>query len=579
MPGQSGMSSVGGALARCARLGLAAVVMIANGARAQVPAEVTGRLLFTLGGAPAGSESYQLARLPGGAIRLGGEVDLRVPNLHIVQSVDVETDDRLAFRTARVLAVVNDDSTEVVLVREGGFGVQTRTQADSAVTARVATPEGSLLLTNNVIHHIVQFAWLFDGGVDETQEFVAFPQVPVTVAWQESGSVVREGQRLAYRRYYLNIANRLGVYVWLADDGTALKVSVPLQAFEAVSEAHQDWSPLLNLDSRPREESAPALPDVYDAEDVQFASDSVELAGTLTLPRGPGPWPAAVLISGSGAQDRDENTPGPGGLKLGIFRAIADTLTRRGIAVLRYDDRGVGGSEGSLATAGLSDLVADVRAAVRYLRARTEIDAARIALVGHSEGGIIAPIVAAEDPRLGGIALMAGTATPLDSVLVEQVVAAAREAGGDSASLAESRQLVERLSQAVRDGEDLEALDLPPTLESLGRSKWLREHLDHDPLATIRMVRVPVLIVNGGQDVQVTPEHARRLGAALAEAGHRDYEVKVFPGLNHLFAVSRGEGTAEYADPEAEVDKEFLGYLTDWLSVRLNDADRLNRQS
>ena len=557
-------------------LGPSLVIALASAVVAQVPSEVGGRLLFRLGATPAGAEVYHLQRLTGDGFRLSGEVDLQVPSLHIVQNVNVETNDRLAFRRAHVLAVVNGDTTDVVLEREGEFGVQTTTHGDSSVTTRVATPEGSILLTNNVIHHIVQFAWLFDGGVGESREFVAFPRIPVTVELQEAGSVERDGQELAFRRFYLNIANRLGAYVWLASDGTALKVSVPLQAFEAVSEEHQDWASLLTLDAKPSNQ--PTIPP-YDEEEVRFESEGVTLAGTLTLPRGAGPWPAAVLITGSGAQDRNEDTPGPGGLKLGIFRAIADTLTRRGVAVLRYDDRGVGGSGGNLATAGLSDLVADVRAAVHYLRGRPEIDPARIALIGHSEGGIIAPIVAAQDSGLAGIVLMAGTATPLDSVLVEQAVAAAREAGGDSASLAESRELVERVSRAVREGEDIESLDLPPALEQLARSKWLREHVEHDPLATIRQVRVPVLIVNGGQDVQVTPEHARRLAAALSETGHPDFEVKIFPRLNHLFAVSRGEGTAEYADPRARVDGEFLAYLADWLTERLLDGEAVNRRN
>lgn len=547
-------------------LRLCTLMAVASASAAEIPVGIAGRLLFTLGTTPAGSESYRLERLPSGGLRLGGEVDLRVQTVHIVQSVEVETDERLAFRTAHVLAVVNDDTSDVTLVRDGDFGVQTGTQGDSTVTTRIATPEHSVLLTNNVIHHVVQFAWLFDGDVGESREYVAFPRVPVTVELQESDSVARDGQWLAFRRFYLNIANRLGAYVWLANDGAALKVSVPLQAFEAVSEAHQEWAPLLSLAARPSNESATPA---YAEEEVRFESDSLTLAGTLTLPRGDGPWPAAVLITGSGAQDRNEDTPGPGGLKLGIFRAIADTLTRRGVAVLRYDDRGVGGSGGSLATAGLSDLVADVRAAVRYLRGRPEIDSARIALIGHSEGGIIAPMVAARDSTLGGIVLMAGTATPLDSVLMEQAIGAAQEAGGDSVSLAESREMVERLSRAVREGADIDSLELPPALERLARSKWLREHVEHDPLATIRQVRVPVLIVNGGQDVQVAPEHARRLGEALGEAGSPDFEVKIFPRLNHLFSVSKGQGTAEYADPEAVVDREFLGYLADWLAARL----------
>ncbi len=544
------------------------VLISASHASAQVPSKAAGRLLFTLGAMPSGSESYSLERLAGGGYRLSGNVDLQVPSLHIVQDVDVEADERLAFQRARVLAVVNGDKTEYTLVRADGRGVQSAVHGGSTTTEDFETPDRAVLLSNNVIHHIVQFAWLFDGARGESQEFVAFPRVPVTVELQHSGSVESDGRQLAVRRYFLNIANRLGAYVWLAEDGTPLKVSVPLQAFEAVSEAHQEWAPLLTpATNQPEEETSGAVD--YDAEEVSFGSGDITLAGTLTLPRGSGPWPAAVLITGSGAQDRDENTPGPGGLKLGIFRSIADTLTRRGVAVLRYDDRGVGGSGGSLASAGLSDLVADVEAAVRYLRDRSEVDPARVALVGHSEGGIIAPIVAAEDTGLAAIVVMAGTATPLDSVLVEQVVGAAREAGGDSSDLAESRELIEQLSRAIREGRDLDELELPPSLKQLGQSRWWLEHVQHDPLAAIRRVRSPVLIANGGQDVQVAPEHAHRLGGALDEAHHPDYEVKIFPQLNHLFAVSKGEGIAEYADPNAEVDADFLSYLADWLIQRL----------
>ncbi len=396
---------------------------------------------------------------------------------------------------------------------------------------------------------------------------MAFPRVPISVVLEAVDTARQEGAVLPYRRYYLNLANRLGAYVWLAADGTPLKLTVPLQAFEAVSAEHRAWSDRLNV---ARAESKPEEPtDAYSAEEVSFGSDTISLAGTLTLPHGEGPWPAAVLITGSGAQDRDENTPGPGGLKLGIFRSIADALTRSGIAVLRYDDRGVGGSGGDLNTAGLSDLVADVEAAVRYLRGRGEIDGARIALVGHSEGAIIAPIVAAADRGIAAVVLMAGTSTPLDSVLVEQFEGAAREAGGDSAAIAEAGEMARQLSRAIRGGGDVEA-ELPAQFKALaGNVKWLREHFQHDPLATVRQVKVPVLIVNGEQDVQVAPEHARRLDRALTEAGHPDHALRIFPRLNHLFALSKGEGTAEYADPNAKVDAEFLTYLAGWLSVRL----------
>ena len=546
-----------------------ACVAVSPSLDAQVPSSLETRLLFKLGTSDAGSEVFRVERLPDGGYRLSGDVDLQIPGLHIVQAVEVEAGADLAFRNGRVLAIVDDDTTEVTLVREGAYGRQTRKEGGTSASADIETPANSVLLTNNVIHHIIQFAWLFDGGLGESREFVAFPRVPVTVSLQDEGVVTKDGVTLAVRRYYLNLANRVGAFVWLDADGTPLKVAVPLQAFEAVNESYADWADLLVV-APARPSPAGAAPP-YDVAEVEFASDTITLAGTLTTPKGGGPWPAAVLITGSGPQNRDEDTEGPGGLKLGIFRVIADTLTRRGIAVLRYDDRGVGGSGGSLASAGLSDLVSDVEAAVRYLRGRSEIDASRVALIGHSEGGIIAPIVAAADPEIAAIVLMAGTSTPLDSVVMDQVGDAARAVGADSAQIAQARGNIAKLADAIREGRDIDEVDVPDALKALAANrKWLKEHIEHDPLATLQQVGAPVLIVNGGMDVQVAPEHARRLGAALEEAGHPDYQVEIFPRLNHLFAVSKGEGTAEYADPNAEVDPAFLSFMADWLAARLS---------
>jgi alpha-beta hydrolase superfamily lysophospholipase len=393
--------------------------------------------------------------------------------------------------------------------------------------------------------------------------------VPIDVELQYQGPVTKGGETLSIRRYYLNVANRLGIFVWVNADGLPLKLTVPLQAFEAVNEAYVDWAERLDPVAEETESAESPLPP-YDGVDVEFSSGDITLAGTVTMPRGEGPWPAAVLITGSGAQNRDEDTEGPGGLKMGIFRVIADTLTRRGIAVLRYDDRGVGGSGGSLATAGLSDLVGDVDAAVRYLRADDRIDPTRVALVGHSEGGIIAPIVAADDPTIAAIVVMAGTAAPIDSVIMDQVASGAIEAGADSATVAQARENIAKLADAIRRDVDIDSIDVPDAIKVLARNrKWFREHMESAPESTIKRVRAPVLIVNGGADVQVPPVHAERLGAALAETEHPDYEVRIFPDLNHLFAVSKGQGTAEYADPTAKVDPVFLTYMADWLSVHL----------
>jgi pimeloyl-ACP methyl ester carboxylesterase len=544
------------------------VFAAATGLVAQVPSQVDATLLLKLGGSDAGSETFHVEALASGGYFLRTDVNLQVPGLHLIQNVEARAGSGFEFIDARVLAVVNGDTSTVTLTREGGLGIQV-TEGGASRADTLETPANSILVTNNVMLHVVQFAWLHSAGIGESRSFFAFPRVPIDVELQYEGQVSKDGQALSIRRYYLNVANQLGIYVWVDADGEPLKLIVPLQAFEGVNEAYSDWAPLLDPKAEETGTNASAPPP-YDAEDVEFASGDITLAGTVTTPRGAGPWPAVVLITGSGPQNRDEDTEGPGGLKMGIFRVIADTLTRRGIAVLRYDDRGVGGSGGSLATAGLSDLVHDVEAAVRYLRARDGIDPARVGLVGHSEGGIIAPIVAADDSRITAVVLMAGTAAPLDSVIMDQVAAGAIEAGADSASVAQTRKSIGEFAEAIRQGADTDSIDVPDIVRTLASNrKWFKEHMENLPEATIRQVRAPVLIVSGGADVQVPPVHAERLGAALDDVDHPDHEVRIFPDLNHLLAVSKGQGTAEYADPTAKVDPGFLTYMADWLVARL----------
>jgi hypothetical protein len=204
-----------------------------------------GNLLFRLAYSPAGSESFHILKLLDGGYRMTGDVDLRIQDIHIEQHLDVETDERLAFQEASVEAIVNQDTTTYVLWREGENGVQTATRGDSTATSTSETPPNSILLSNNVIHHIILYAWLYDGELGGRQEFVAFPRVPVTVVLEAEGTVSKDDETLAFRRYFLNVANRLGVYVWLAEDGFPLRVFVPLQGFEALSEKHESWSELL----------------------------------------------------------------------------------------------------------------------------------------------------------------------------------------------------------------------------------------------------------------------------------------------------------------------------------------------
>ncbi|HEX6368207.1 MAG TPA: DUF4019 domain-containing protein [Longimicrobium sp.] len=293
----------------------------------------------------------------------------------------------------------------------------------------------------------------------------------------------------------------------------------------------------------------------YTAADVTVPTPAGHmLAGTLTVPKNAsGRVAAVVLISGSGAQDRDAGIPVVPGYR--FFRQVADALGRRGIAVLRLDDRGWGASGGDMSSATTEDLAADTRAAVEWLRTRPDVDPARVGLVGHSEGAIIAPMLAVADARIPAIALLAGPSWTGRRIMDHQLREALRGQGMAGAALnsAFAKGVVERDAAAAR---------IP----------WVRWFMEHDPLPVARRVRVPVLILHGQTDRQVTPEQAEELGAAIRAGGSTDVTVRVFPGMNHLF-VPDPVGTADPASyaalPSKEVPAEVLGALADWLVERL----------
>lgn len=277
------------------------------------------------------------------------------------------------------------------------------------------------------------------------------------------------------------------------------------------------------------------------------------LAGTLTVPvAASGRVPAVVTITGSGAQDRDEYIAIVPGYR--PFRQIADTLGRRGVAVLRLDDRGYGESEGSFAASTTADFANDIRSAVAWLRERPEIDPARIGLVGHSEGGMIAPMVAATDSSLAGIVIMAGPSQSLGEIIAYQMRYAIDH---DTTFAASARDSVYRAQKAEFD-------------TTAARAPWMAFGLPYDPLPTARQVAVPVLIMQGATDRQVTAEQADALATAIRAGGNDDVTVHVLPDRNHLFLPDPDGNPAGYARlAVTRLGPETLGPIVDWLVAHL----------
>lgn len=337
----------------------------------------------------------------------------------------------------------------------------------------------------------------------------------------------------------------------------------------------------------PRRPQEPPAEVPYRVEEVGFGSlaEGVRLAGTLTLPEGAGPFPAVLLISGSGPQDRDETLMGHR-----PFAVLADHLTRQGIAVLRVDDRGVGESTGDFAAATSEDFADDAEAGFRWLRARAETDPAAVGLLGHSEGGIVAPMVAAREPAVAFLVLAAAPGVPGSELIPGQIERLARSTGADEAQVREQVTLQRRIQAVLLDDlpdeerkrrlDELfeaslailteEQREQAETALDLQRrqllSPWFRFFLAHDPATTLRRVTVPVLAIWGAKDLQVPPEQNRPpLEAALAAAGNERVTTRVLPGLNHLLQTAETGLPTEYGRIEEAMAPEALELISGWI--------------
>jgi len=303
----------------------------------------------------------------------------------------------------------------------------------------------------------------------------------------------------------------------------------------------------------PPDYSAPAGAP-YTAEEVRVpCPGGYSLAGTLTRPKGTaGAVPCVVTLTGSGLQERDEAIPVVHGYR--PFRQIADALARAGVATLRLDDRGFGASGGDGARATSADFAGDAKVALAWLRGRSDVDGARLVLLGHSEGALVAPMVAADDSRLRGIVLLAGPAwTGRRVIEFQNRLAIGREAG-----------------QSVGRRDSLVRVAMAQVDSLAGGSPWLRFFLDYDPLPVARRVRCPVLVMQGQTDHQVDPAQAPQLAEAIRGGGNRDVTLKQFADTDHLFlADANGDPSAYAALTETEIRPAVLAAIVDWLRARL----------
>ena len=342
--------------------------------------------------------------------------------------------------------------------------------------------------------------------------------------------------------------------------------------------------------NRPQE---PKKPYPYDEEEVSYRNekDNIKIAGTLTLPRGDGKYPAVLLITGSGSQDRNETIAGHR-----PFLVLADHLTRNGIAVLRVDDRGIGGTDIGSLSATSENFAEDVLAGVNFLKQRKEINPKMIGLIGHSEGGMIAPMVAARSNDVSFIVLLAGLGQRGEDVIYTQTELIHKAQGTHVDTSRHTIALVKKINSIVktetdekrieqRINEEIVAYDrtlgdlqkklFEPAAANLKafmpmyKTPWYRYFITFDPQPVLKNVRVPVLALNGELDLQVAwKENLNLIEAGLKAGGNKDVTVKAFPKLNHLFQTSETGLLTEYGQIEETISPEVFKTVSDWILSR-----------
>ncbi len=332
----------------------------------------------------------------------------------------------------------------------------------------------------------------------------------------------------------------------------------------------------------------------YKSEEVTFKNGNTLLAGTLTMPEGDGPFAAVVLVSGSGPQDRDETI---GGMKpLGL---VADGLTRAGMAVLRYDDQGMGGSSGDI-YATIDETIANAAAAVDYLTTRKEIKTDQIGVLGHSEGGYVAAALGANNKKVAFIIAMAGPAVSAQDVLIEQNKRILKAEGASDEAIKIQVDAMPKMWEALaKDDRDAfaklvrqntlayikalpedqqKALGDPQTYANTVAeqqvrgyfNRWFKSFLEADPTPDWEKTTIPVLAIYGGKDVQVPADQSiPALEAALKKAGNTDYKIVTLPDANHLFQKANTGALSEYSTLEPVLTPDFVSAMVDWLKTHV----------
>ena len=517
-----------------------------------------GRFTLFVAGREAGAETVT-ARHNGVSLVLASRAKItRTDHERDLElSVTLDLDGR-RIRTFSAHGVQAGRERVVTLAAKDGRLVGEIREGEGARAVVLAAKPGSVFLAEPFTAPYLLLLKRYDLGRGGDQTFPAvFPiegrTGTVTLLLEEEQALEIDGRAVLARRILVRPDRGPVANLWIDAEGRLLVCSRAVEGLSAVR------GRALRIGLKPGED--PPDPDGVSSIRIRFAAEGVTLAGTVTRPRGVAKrLPAVVLLSGSGPQDRNGNAPGAE-LQWSLLHTISVALARVRVASLRFDERGVGRSSGRFYDAGVAELLSDARSAIAYLRSREDVDPSRVGIVGHSEGALLAALLAGTGGQASSVVLLGAPADPLDRILLAQVE---RSLARRETEPLEAQRILGEM-RAFFEHVRLASGDIVSWRGRTREARWLRQHMALDPLNLYGLVRCPALVLHGERDAQVPADQA---GAVRDALGDRATGFGVLGTLDHFLMPTRG-GLSEYAEANRRIAPEALDRIAAWLSKTL----------
>lgn len=539
---------------------------------APTPDKVLDDATFELSkdGSLIGKETWKLQSMSDGSLRYDVDALLEMRGTKVTGKGFAWYEKPLRPTEARFDLQVGGETVRASIKREGNTLVATNERPGQKPETRKDTKSSTMLIPEPLL---VGYAPICLGKDMKSDDIVIFPGAEVSL--METKPLGGDGAKAA-RLLVLDVGGTSRIEIACEGDKLAA-VRIPLAGFEAVRKGSEAVMQKMVALSERKKPEVPAELEELERTVTVLAKDKdkeAKLACSLLLPKERDPkkkLPAVLFVTGSGPQDRDEDSIGPGGLKLSIFKTLAIRLGQAGIASMRCDDRGYGKSTGEFLEATLATFVRDARASLEALKKEAAVDPKRVGVIGHSEGGVIAPLVATQDKAVKAVALMSAPGRELGKVVELQLERQLKMMGGSAEDTKTALDRQRQVNDAIAKGAPLPDFLPEPEKKALEAQRgWIQSHLKNNPADALKkMPRIPVLVAQGGKDAQVLPEDADMIAKTLRDAKNEKVTLKTYPELHHLFAPTKTGSMADYADPAAKVDETFVKDLVGFVRQNL----------